>query len=45
MRKIAKVMVYTTLIFSFLNIVQIPEASARFHLEGAMYMTHQDISK
>lgn len=34
MRKIAKVMVYTTLIFSFLNIVQIPEASARFHFRG-----------
>ena len=34
MRKIAKVIVSTTLMFSFLNIVQTPVAEAKFHFRG-----------
>ena len=34
MRKIAKVIVSTTLIFSFMNIVQTPVAEAKFHFRG-----------
>lgn len=34
MRKIAKIIVSTTLMFSFLNIVQTPVAEAKFHFRG-----------